>query len=318
LDRDGPLAAEVIARTDPWLGVGLGGPVVGGAAYPVEDRRQGNVLRRIVHAPGRDLVSTYTTTAQTTALTEALCKSMEDIEALLAIPYVASHPVVECFLDYKKQVGQDGLAYATVDNGLCFPYDVLGPQYCNLLWAMEPEVIREMVALAAGRAYRFAEEACRGGVDCIRIIGGEYATELMGPRAWEELIVPFDGPLVEMIHSYGAIAHYHNHGHMRRVIEQIADLGIDSLDPVEQPPYGDLEMDEAMARIGDRVCPLGGLDDMEILETRPWAEIEPMAVDLLERVGTTGWMLGGTSSATWADAAARNFIALVEVAERYA
>ena len=57
---------------------------------------------------------------------------------------------------------------------------------------------------------------------------------------------------------------------------------------------------------------------MEILETRPWAEVQPMAVDLLERVGTSGWMLGGTSSGTWGEAAARNFVALVEVAERYA
>jgi hypothetical protein len=312
------MAAELIARTDPWLGIGLGCSAVEGAAYPGEDRRRGNLLQRIVHAPGRDLMSTYTTTAQTTALTEPLCKSLDDIEALLAIPYVVPHPDVERFLGFKERVGQDGLAIASLPNGLCFPYDVLGPEYCNLLWATEPQVIREMVALAAGRAYRFAEEACEGGVDCFRIIGGEYATELMGPRAWDELIVPFDRPLVEMIHAHGAIAHYHNHGHMHRCIERIAELGIDSLDPVEQPPYGDLQMDQAMARVGDRVCLLGGLDDMEVLETRPWAEVEHMAVDLLERVGTTGWMLGGTSSGTWSDAAARNFIALVGVTERFA
>jgi len=145
------------------------------------------------------------------------------------------------------------------------------------------EVIREMVAIAAERTVRVVGEACRGGVDCFRIIGGEYATQLMGPSAWDEPIVPFDRPLVEMIHSHGAIAHYHNHGYMQRFLACIADLGIDSLDPVEQPPYGDIEMPEAAALVGHRVCLVGGLDDMEVLETRPREEVQRTGAGLLER-----------------------------------
>lgn len=318
VDEGSALAAELIARTDPWLEIDLGCRPVGGATYPLEEQRQGNVLRRIVHAPGRDLVAVWTTTAQTTACTEPFCKSLTDIEALLAIPYVRPHPDVERFHAHKREVGQDGLAVVGVADGLCYPNDMLGTEYCSYLWVTKPEVIRGMVATAAERTLRVVEEACQRGVDCFRIIGGEYATQLMGPSAWDELIVPFDRPLVELIHSHGAIAHYHNHGYMQRFLEAIADLGIDSLDPVEQPPYGDIEMHEAVARIGDRVCLVGGLDDMEVLETRPAEEVERMAADLLERAGTTGWMLGGTSSGIYGQAAARNFIALVEVADRYA
>jgi uroporphyrinogen-III decarboxylase len=162
------------------------------------------------------------------------------------------------------------------------------------------------------------EEACEAGVDCFRIVGGEYATQLMGPRAWAELIAPYDRPLVEMIHNHGAIAHYHNHGNMQAFIERIAQLRVDSLDPIEQPPYGDMEMDEAMQRIGDRVCLVGGLDDMEVLETRPPREVRAMAADLIERVGTVGYMLGGTSSGIYGEQAAQSFMMLVEVAEAYA
>ena len=38
---DSALAAELIARTDPWLEIGLGCRPVGGATYPVEEERQG-------------------------------------------------------------------------------------------------------------------------------------------------------------------------------------------------------------------------------------------------------------------------------------
>lgn len=318
IPRESALAAELIARTDPWLEIGTGCNPVGGASFPMEEERSGNLLRQVIHAPGRDLVSVWTTTAQTTACTEPACKTIADIEALLSIPYVVPHPDVEAFRSFKDEVGEDGLAVMGIGDALCYPNDMLGTELCSYLWASQPEVIRHMASLAAERIFHVVEEACQGGVDYFRIVGGEYATQLMGPRAWEELVVPFDGPLVEMIHSYGAIAHYHNHGNMQRFIEKIAALGIDSLDPIEQPPYGDIEMDEARTRIGKRVCLVGGLDDMEVLETRPREEVLRLGAWLLERVGSLGYMLGGTSSGIYGEAAARNFIALVDVAKRHA
>ena len=177
------------------------------------------------------------------------------------------------FLAERRRIGEDALLVMGLGDGLCYPNDMLGTEYCSYLWASEPEIIRRMVATAAERVYAVVEEACRGGVDALRIVGGEYATQLMGPRAWDELVVPYDGPLVEMIHAHGGIAHYHNHGNMQRFLEAIAALKIDSLDPIEQPPYGDIQMSEAASRIGGRVCLVGGLDDMEILETRPREEV---------------------------------------------
>jgi len=317
IPMDSVLGAELTARTDPWVECGLGCHPVLGQGVQIETRRDRNTERRYLNANGRILTSTMTTTAATTASTEYYCKSLDDIAALMAMPYRAPEPDVQAFQRLKARIGDDGLVVMGLGDGLCFPNDMLGTEYCSYLWAAEPDVIRQMVRTAAERTHAGVERACRGGVDCFRIVGGEYATQLMGPRAWEELVVPYDGPLVETMHAYGAIAHYHNHGYMRRFIERIAALGIDSLDPIEQPPYGDMEMHEAKARIGDRVCLVGGLDDMEVLETRPTEEVLRMGAQLLERVGSVGYMLGGTSSGIYGEAAARHFISLVSVAERF-
>ncbi len=314
LKRGDAVAEEMIARTDPWLEMGAGVNIFGGAGYPADSTRDGDVVTTCVHVPGRDLVATRTTTRQTTAATEYLCKALDDIDALLGLPYVRPSIDIEAWKAHKAQVGEDGLAVLGVPTGLCFPNQVLGTEYCSYLWATQPEVIRHMVEIAADRLYRILEEATARGVDCIRLYGGEYATELMGPAAWDELVVPCDQPLTAMLHAQGAIVHYHNHGRMQRWLEKIADLGVDSLDPIEQPPYGDTEMDQAYARIGDQVCLVGGLDDMEILETRSLDEIRCLGEDLIARVGTRGWMLGGTSSGIYTESAARAFIALADVA----
>jgi hypothetical protein len=315
LPPDAPITAELIARTDPWLEIAPGCNVVGGAAFPAEVRRDGDRQILTVHAADRTLRAVRTTTTQTTASTEHLCKSVEDVEALLAIPYVRPRIDVEAFLAHRARVGGDGLAVMGVASGLCYPNDMLGTELASYLWATQPDVIARMVQVAADRLYALLEEACAAGVDCVRVYGGEYATQLMGPAAWRELVVPHDARLVEMVHAHGGIVHYHNHGNMRRFLGQIADLGIDSLDPIEQPPYGDIEMDEAFRLVGERVCLVGGLDDMEILETRPLDEIRRRGAELIERVGRRGWMLAGTSSGIYTERAARAFIALAEVAE---
>jgi hypothetical protein len=77
-------------------------------------------------------------------------------------------------------------------------------------------------------------------------------------------------------------------------------------------------MADALQRVGERVCLVGGLDDMEVLQIRSREEVLPMAAELLERTGKRHYMLAGTSSGIYEEPAARNFIALVEVAERYA
>ncbi|MHB9032523.1 MAG: uroporphyrinogen decarboxylase family protein [Anaerolineae bacterium] len=315
---DSPLGREIVARCDPWLETGMGGDAYLGAAAVVESGDDGPRHWRTIHAPGRDLHAVSTTTAQTTAATEYACKTKADIEALLAIPYTAPRLVPENLRQMEAKAGEDALVSIGIGTALCFPNDYLGTEYCSLLWASEPQVIKDMVALMGQRVYDYVERVCQAGGRVFRLVGGEYATQLMGPRAWDELVVPFDKPLVDLIHRYGGIAHYHNHGNMQRFINKIAELGIDSLDPIEQPPYGDITMAEAQKRIGDRVCLVGGLDDMEVLDTRPLPEVLRLAEELLASVEPLGYMLGGTSSGIFHEQAGRAFIALVDVAERMA
>ena len=96
-----------------------------------------------------------------------------------------------------------------------------------------------------------------------------------------------------------------------------AALGIDALDPLEVPPYGGVDFADAKRRIGDRVCLVGGLDDMEVLESLAEETVKAMERKCIEAAGPDGYCLGGTASGIYTEKAARNFIALVEVAEEY-
>ena len=58
--------------------------------------------------------------------------------------------------------------------------------------------------------------------------------------------------------------------------------------------------------------------DMAVLETQPRDEVLRMGPNLLEPAGKRRYMLAGTSSGIYGEAAARNFVALVELSEQYA
>lgn len=318
LDPKGAAAAELVARTDPFLSVGLGGNVFAGAAVEATSRQEGAETITCITTPCGHLVQRYRRTAITGCTVEFPCKSADDVEAYLSIPFVPCVPQVEPFLQLRADTGDEALVLAGIGDAICFPATILSPADLCLLWMDDRDLLRRCVEVAHERLLAFVDAACRAGVDGFRIVGGEYATEQLGPAGFDALVAPWDAQLVALMHRHGAIAYYHNHGDVSAYLETFADLGIDALDPLEVPPYGDVDLADAHRRIGHRVCLVGGLDDMEVLETRGEEEVRRLGRAHLEAVGHVGgFCLGGTASGTYAERAARNFIALAQESVRF-
>lgn len=212
-----------------------------------------------------------------------------------------------------KRVGEEALVVALSPNGLLVPASWFSPQDFCLAWADAPHLIEKLTAVMAERIMDFAERICKAGVRAFRIIGGEYATVQLGPEGFKRLCVPYDKDLVAVMHKYGAVVHYHNHGPVMRYLSDFADIGFDSLDPLEAPPWGDADLREARRQLGNRVCFVGNIDDMEIIDKWPSEKVLALARERLEAAGERGFMLGGTSSATFGEHGARNFIAMAEM-----
>ncbi len=318
LDPKGPVAAELIRRTDPFLTVGLGGNVFAGSAVEATSRQEGDETITYIQTPTGHLLQRYRRTDITGATVEFPCKNADDVESYLSIPFVAAEPRAEAFLEQRARIGDDALLLAGIGDAICFPATILSPEDLCLLWMDDPDLLRACVEVAHDRLLDYVEAACRAGVDAFRIVGGEYATEQLGPAGFAALVQPWDRELVDVMHKHGALAYYHNHGYVDTYLETFADLDIDFLDPLEVPPYGNVDLGAAHRRIGDRVCLVGGLDDMEVLETRDEATVRKMGRAHLEAVGhVSGFCLGGTASGTYTEVGARNFMALVEESQRF-
>ena len=318
LNPDSPAASEIIEKTDPFIECTVAGDYFFGVGCETETRREGNTVTIIRRTPLGDLTQVNRSTGITSACVEHPLKTPEDAEKFLSIDYTAPEVDASEFHACRQRIGEQGLVCCCVCDGVTLPAQLLSPDDFCLWWADYPDLLLELTAVGSSRANEWVRRLCGEGVDAIRVVGGEYASVQLGPDAFDTLVVEQDRELVDIVHSHGGVVLYHNHGPVMRYMTRFAKIGMDALDPLEAPPWGDADLRAAREECGDSVTFVGNLDDMEILEKLPASDVRRMAAERLEAAGSRGFILGGTTSGTYAEKAARNFIEMVAVAEMFA
>ncbi len=80
-----------------------------------------------------------------------------------------------------------------------------------------------------------------------------------GPKLFEKFVFLFDKRMNDAIHAVGGRHRAHCHGNSGAFIERFAQMGIDGLEPLEPPPYGDNDLCEAKRLVGDRMLLAGNI-----------------------------------------------------------
>jgi hypothetical protein len=139
--------------------------------------------------------------------------------------------------------------------------ELFGIQELILETLDDPEWVRELleILLERKRAYVATMEGAR--LDLVELGGGSASSTVISPRIFEEFVAPYDRTLIEDLHDVGQRVVYHTCGGMMPLLETIADMGPDAMETFTPPSLGgDTDLAAAKARIGDRVCMIGGFD----------------------------------------------------------
>ena len=318
LDNDSALAAELIEKTDPFIAIGVPGEVFFGAACERETVQDGDTVTTIRRTPLGELIQKNRSTPVTSACVEFPLKTPADADKFLSIRYVPPEVDASGFLARKAEIRDQGLVLCGISDAVMLPALLLSPEDFCLWWADHPDLMLELTNVASTRLNEWADRLCRAGVDAFRIVGGEYASVQLGPRGFDALVLEHDTELVSVMHSHGAVAYYHNHGPVMDFLSRFVQIGMDALDPMEAPPWGDADLRAARSVCADKVAFVGNLDDMEVLDKMSPQQVTSIALERMEAAGDRGFILGGTASGTYSEHATRNFIALADVADKAA
>jgi uroporphyrinogen-III decarboxylase len=227
----------------------------------------------LLHTPKGDLRWTYEVDDGifTQWDMEKPIQSPADVEKMLSVPYRFTPPPAAAFDAYRAARAQEPCWLG--GDGICSMVAMLcGMMDFELLleWTIaEPTLIR---LLADEWMRRTSEKVAflqaQGVGPFWHFNGVERASPpMMGPRQWEDLVVPYDGALMRQIKQADPQAkiHVHCHGRIATLMDSFLAMGVDSTDPVEPPPQGDIEIAEAKRRAAGRLTLYGNIEfvDME-------------------------------------------------------
>lgn len=130
--------------------------------------------------------------------------------------------------------------------------------------------------------HRFLEKANLQARDTVLAMGREgiepwfttYALEMlippwMGQRLFDEWVFPYDRMVNDAIHIIGGRHRSHCHGESMGFLERMVEMGLDATEPLEPPPFGDVDLAEAKRLVGDRMMLSGNIPSQDFLTCTP-------------------------------------------------
>lgn len=130
----------------------------------------------------------------------------------------------------------------------------------SLMWMLtEPEAMNHMMNLISSYSLNTARILLECGADCVMTISdlGTGSSLLFSRDLFLKYVYPWLKDLAKLCHSYGKFLHFHSHGHIEELMDDLVEAGIDILNPVGPSDNNDLKMFKE--KWGSRIVLLGGI-----------------------------------------------------------
>ena len=271
--------------TDSWR---FSSGEIHGKAYPTK--------RLNIITPLKTLSMVLQSDEHTTWLTEHVIKEKSDID-ILAKYMPAPKCDVNAINKSAKEFGDRGLLRGHIP---CF--DGFGQPGCwqdascmfgieNLIMEtfMDPQWVHTFLSLLQERKMIFVESLKGAKYDILELGGGDASTTVISPDIFNTFVAPYDAPLIEAAHKAGQKISYHTCGGMMPILEDIASMKSDAMETFSPPAMGgDTNLMEAKARIGDKVCMIGGFDQFHFFTGCSEADTRKEVRSCFEAAGNNG------------------------------
>ncbi len=160
-------------------------------------------------------------------------------------------------LDY---LGLDNAMLALIDN----------PEKCIMILSRFTELIK-LLAL----------EMCDTGIDAIKISSPFAGSGFISPEDYQRFVLPFEKEIATAVRSRNIHIYTHTCGAINDRLELMFEAGISGIECLDPPPLGNVELKDAVERIGNKGFIKGNIDSVNLLLNSSREEI---LEDLKQRI----------------------------------
>jgi uroporphyrinogen-III decarboxylase len=267
----------------------------------IADERKGSAKRRTItirtpegelnHIEDYRKLSPY---MMVWATEEYLIKTKEDFEIFRK--YCPPQDTMDCRMvaRAKEAIGDRGLVFAGTQ-GAFNTLNVFRKLDDIMMDPLLDEgFYREMIEFFLGWLIERVPKWVAAGADVIEI-GANLAGGAVGPNFFEKYVLDYEQRLLQEIHRAGVFTGYHNCGDAASIMHLYNQMDIDYWGYLTPPPFGDVDLDEALRVIRPDMVLRGNIDQVEFLRKATPEEITARVRDLLLKVKPRGnWILSTT------------------------
>ena len=250
-------------------------------------------------------------------------ESVEDAKRVMSIPFVPPAGDTRGFEERVRQIGDRGVVMTGVSHPMYVVQDRLGPELFAIWSIEERDLLHEMIQMELERTMATLRYKLERGIGPLyAYVGPEVCIPpSQSVRDFEEFVVRYDQQWIDLIHEFGGIVWCHSHGNMKRVLEGFIEAGNDVLQPLEPPPWGDIELADIKRQAAGRIVLEGNIEKHELYTSTPEEMRERVRQAILDAGEGGGFVLcpsaGLQEWPTCDERTVQNFLAYIEAGRDY-
>lgn len=215
-----------------------------------------------------------------------------------------------------KEFGETHFIGADVSGVLFEPaYHLRDMETLMMDLATESEEAEILLNRLADFSIAVSIECIKKGADWIWL-GDDLGSQngmMMSPEMWRTYFKPRMKRIIDALRDFKSdiIIAYHSCGSMYPVIGDLAEIGIDVLNPIQESAQG-MNQQQIKQEYGDRITLMCGLDTQQFLIHATSAQVREKTIELVQTLGYNGGFIFAASHHIQPDTSDENIRALFE------
>jgi len=170
------------------------------------------------------------------------------------------HDRVRAAALFKERVGEEKLIEGWIEGPCAEAADLRGINRLMVDFFDDPPFVRDMFDFVLEMELGFAKAQVEAGADIIGV--GDAAASLVGPKIYEEFVLPYEKRMIDGLHQLGTKVRMHICGNINRILKGVGSLGCDMVDLDWMVPLAD-----ARRQMSDGQVLAGNIDPLAVLRS---------------------------------------------------
>jgi uroporphyrinogen decarboxylase len=182
----------------------------------------------------------------------------------------------------------------------------------------EPEMMGKIHEHWMEWALAYTRAMVKARPDEIMIGASSASLSVSSPEIFRTFELPFIKKAAKICKDAGIISHLHICGKSWELVEIVAsETDVDVMEPMEEPPGGDVDLKEAKRRVGNKMCIKGNINTFNFMLNATPKQVEEKCKRAIDDAGADGGYVLSTGDQCGRDTPHANLFKMVEVARTY-